>query len=122
MAKFVKLENETYLNVDQIITIEDHTAYTLGFDGELMTYSVELTDSDLQKILEATGSDENNQAPTLNKHAVELAIETLDEKERALEGASVLAFDREERADAQAEHKEVKNAKKSLEKYLEALN
>lgn len=129
MAKFVKLENGTYLNVDQIITIKNHAAYTLGLDREWMAHSVKLTDSDLQKILETTGSGETEQLPTLDKHVVELAIEALAEKDGklgsalgAVENSNVSAgYAASARAEIEAEHEEVWNARGDLEEYLEEL-
>lgn len=53
MAHFVKLENGTYLNVDVISHItENNTAYTIG---EQDPWVFELTDKDVEKILDATG-------------------------------------------------------------------
>ena len=53
MAHFVKLENGTYLNIDVISRItENNTAYTIG---EQNPWVFNLTDKDVENILDATG-------------------------------------------------------------------
>lgn len=146
MAKFVKLENETgtYLNVDQIITIDkysDHTnyiAHTLGFDNEWEAHSVELTDNDLKRILAATGSDNDSYDPsqgpafeahTPSKHVVELAIEALREQaaqyqdiESKLKGKKDAGYPVEQNiANVQAKLKEIWGAEKKLGVYRSQL-
>lgn len=59
MAKFVKLENGKYINIESIITIDEklgrtYRAHTLGFDDEWMAHDEILTESDLSNILKAT--------------------------------------------------------------------
>ena len=56
MAHFVKLENGTYLNVDLISCITaNNTAYTVGDDDSWF----DLTDKDVENILDATGCLKN---------------------------------------------------------------
>lgn len=92
MAKFVKLEDGTYLNVDHIIIIDDHVAYTTASAAPSNKWSAtaHLTDNDLKQILAATGSDndkynsiqdlESVPDTILSEHVVETAIEALREQ------------------------------------------
>ena len=53
MARFVKLEDGTYLNIDVISHItEANTAYTIGKQNP---WVFNLTDKDVENILNATG-------------------------------------------------------------------
>lgn len=59
MAKFVKLENGNYINVDMIITITPfnettYFAYTMGFDSDFKNHRETLTITDLKSILRAS--------------------------------------------------------------------
>lgn len=60
MAKFVKLENGEYINVDMIITIDSccdsktFYAYTMGFDADWRNHREKLTITDLENILKAS--------------------------------------------------------------------
>lgn len=56
MAKFVKLESGTYINVDHIITISSDYAYTTGFDNDWQAHSERVTKKDVDNILK--GSEE----------------------------------------------------------------
>lgn len=54
MAKFVKLENGNYINVDHIITISGDYAYTMGFDNDWQAHAERVTKKDVEKILKAS--------------------------------------------------------------------
>ena len=60
MAKFVKLENGNYINIDKIITISNPVcdgvvyAYTMGVDSDWKAHSEKLTVTDLENILKAS--------------------------------------------------------------------
>ena len=54
MTKFVKLENENYINVDHIITISGDYAYTTGFDNDWQAHAERVTKKDVEKILKTT--------------------------------------------------------------------
>lgn len=63
MAKFVKLENGKYINVESIITIDEkfgetYRAHTSGFDDEWTAHEELLTESDLINILKATRKED----------------------------------------------------------------
>lgn len=63
MAKFVKLENGKYINIESIITIDEkvgrtYCAHTLGFDSEWAAHAENLTESDLSNILKATRKED----------------------------------------------------------------
>lgn len=49
MAKFVKLENGNYINIDHIITISDDYAYTTGFDNDWQAHTERVTKKMLKK-------------------------------------------------------------------------
>lgn len=54
MAKFVKLENGNYINVDHIITISGDYAYTTGFDNDWQAHAERVTKTDVDNILKAS--------------------------------------------------------------------
>lgn len=54
MAKFVKLENENYINVDHIITISGDYAYTTGFDNDWQAHAERVTKKDVDNIMKAS--------------------------------------------------------------------
>lgn len=63
MAKFVKLESGRYINIDLIITIDEkfegiYRANTMGFDSQWAAHHEELTERDLEKIMEASEENE----------------------------------------------------------------
>ena len=135
MAKIVKLENGEYINADQIIKIspfgkETFLAYTLGFDNEWQAHSEEVTQKDLQNILEVTNSGETNKVPSIKKSTVELAISLLDRKDAELgselgavenSGASREAIEHE-RSEICEAHERVWDAKCELEDYIEKID
>ena len=135
MAKIVKLESGEYINADQIITIsplvkEAFLAHTLGFDNEWEAHSEEITQKDLQNILEVTNSGETNKVPSIKKSTVELAISLLDRKDAELgselgavenSGASREAIERE-CSEIYEAHERVRDAEYELEDYLEKID
>lgn len=135
MAKIVKLESGEYINADQIITIsplgkEMFLAHTLGFDNEWEAHSEEITQKDLQNILEVTNSGKANKVPNINRQTLKLAISALDDREAVL-GSKLGAV---EDSDAPREviergcfeifeeHECVRDAKGELENYFEKLD
>lgn len=135
MAKIVKLESGEYINADQIITIsplgkEAFLAHTLGFDNEWQAHSEEITQKDLQNILEVTNSGKANKVPSINRRTLKLAISALDDEDAVLgrklgavenSGASREAIERESSEIFEA-HERVGDAKGELEDYLEKLD
>ena len=53
MAKFVKLENKNYINVDHIITISGDYAYTIGFDNDWQAHAERVNKKDVDNIMKA---------------------------------------------------------------------
>lgn len=139
MAKFVKLENGIYLNVDQVIAIDSHVAYILGFDSDWSAHSVELTDDDLKRVLAATGSGNDEYDPiqefgsvidtTLSKQIVETAIEALREQAAQYQDIESKLKDKKDAgysveqdiADVKAKLKEIWGAEKKLGVYRSQL-
>lgn len=56
MARFVKLEDGTYLNIDVISRIKENTAYTIGGQNPAV---LNLTGEDVVNILDAAGYFKN---------------------------------------------------------------
>lgn len=56
MARFVKLEDGSYLNIDVISRIKENTAYTIG---EQTPSVLNLTGEDVVNILDAAGYFKN---------------------------------------------------------------
>lgn len=54
MAKFVRLESGTYINVDNIITISGNLAYTMGFDNDWQAHRERVTKKDVDNILKGS--------------------------------------------------------------------
>lgn len=56
MARFVKLEDGSYLNIDVISRIKENTVYTIGEQNPSV---LNLTGEDVVNILDATGYFKN---------------------------------------------------------------